>query len=147
MEGVARRHPIPRDLALGGLVFLFAAGGCIPAGLLIGGAAATLVMREGFVDEDTYGGVVRTTAGKAFTSSIDVMDELCHKISVDRAFRTVSGTWKSSDVTVSVADAGDGEISVRVKTRKYSLLADQETAMTVFQRIMTRIKQDQTAQF
>jgi hypothetical protein len=68
------------------------------------------------------------------------MDELCHKIVLERAFRQVTGTWQSSDLTVSVEDIGGGEVSISVKARKYGLLADKETAADVFEKILLKIK-------
>jgi hypothetical protein len=116
-------------------------GGCLEVGLLLGGAAATLVIKEGFIDEDTYGGVVKTTPGKAFSASTEVLDELCHKIDMDKAFRRVSGTWQSSDVEVIVEDIGGGETTITVKARKYGLLADKDIAVEIFQKILAKINQ------
>lgn len=121
------------------VVLLMFTSGCFVGALLLGGAA-TLVIKEGFIDEDTYAGVIRSTAGRAYGAATEVMDELCHKIVLERAFRQVTGTWQSSDLTVSVEDIGGGEISISVKARKYGLLADKETAADVFQRILLKIK-------
>ncbi|MHC4941879.1 MAG: hypothetical protein ACYTG7_02560 [Planctomycetota bacterium] len=115
-------------------------GGCLELGLLLGGAAATLVIKEGFIDEDTYGGEVKTTPGKAFSAATEVLDELCHKIDLDKAFRRVSGSWQSSDVEVTVEDIRGGEVSIVVKARKYGILADKDTAVEVFQMILVKIE-------
>ena len=112
--------------------------GCVAGAVLFGGAAA-LVIKEGFIDEDTYEGVVQTTPGKAYRSVMDVMDRLCHKIVLDKALRRVTGTWKNVDLEVEVEDLGGGEVKIHVKARKY-LMADKEAAMEVFHMILSNIK-------
>lgn len=119
------------------LLLPLSANACFVGAVLIGGAA-TLVIKQGFIDEDTYGGVIKTTPGKAYTCAIEVMDDLCHKIVMERAFRSVEGSWGSSDVEVTVEDIGDGEVYVKVKSRKY-LMADRDTAVDVFQKILLMI--------
>ena len=112
--------------------------GCVAGAVLFGGAAA-LVIKEGFIDEDTYEGVVQATPGKAYRSVMDVMDRLCHKIVLEKALRQVTGTWKNVDLEAWVEDLGGGEVKIRVKARKY-LMADKESAMEVFHMILTDIK-------
>lgn len=112
--------------------------GCVAGAVLFGGAAA-LVIKEGFIEEDTYQGVVRTTPGKAYQSVIDVMDRLCHKIVLEKALRMVSGTWKNVDLEVGVEDLGGGEVKVRVKARKY-MMADKDAAIEVFHMILRDLK-------
>jgi len=118
---------------------------CLPAalsscyvGAVLLGGAATLVIKQGFIDEDTYGGVIKTTPGKAYTCAVEVMDDLCHKVVLERAFRKVEGSWGSSDVEVTVEDIGGGEVYLKAKSRKY-LMADRDTAADVFQKILLKI--------
>jgi hypothetical protein len=115
-----------------------ALGGCVAGAVLFGGAAA-LVINEGFIAEDTYAGVMMSTPGKAYKAAIDVMDELCHKIVLEKAFRMVTGIWRSVDVEVSVEDLGGGEVKLRVKARKY-MMGDKDSAVDVFQMIAARIR-------
>ena len=120
------------------LLLLVTLNGCIAGAVLFGGAAA-LVINEGFIAEDTYAGVVKSTPGKAYQAAIDVMDELCHKITLEKAFRMVIGTWRNVDVEVTVEDLGEGEVKLSVKARKY-MLAEKGSAVDVFQMIAERIR-------
>jgi hypothetical protein len=131
---------IRRWTAAAGMGFLFLLNGCIVGAMLFGGAAA-LVIKQGFIDDDTYHGVVKSTPGKVYNASIEVMDELCHQIVLEKAFRMVSGTWKSAHIEVAVDDKGHDQVLLRVKARKY-MMADQETALTVFEKITERLGRD-----
>ena len=120
------------------LMMLVILNGCVAGAMLFGGAAA-LVINEGFIAEDTYGGVVKSTPGKAYDAAITVMDTLCPKIILEKAFRKVSGTWRNADVEVTVEDLPGSKVSVHVKARKY-MLSSKDTAIEVFQRILMEIK-------
>jgi hypothetical protein len=122
----------------GVLALLLALNGCVAGAVLFGGAAA-LVINEGFIAEDTYAGVIKSTPGKAYQAAINVMDELCHRIVLEKAFRMVTGTWRNVDVEVSIEDLGAGEVKLRVKARKY-MLADKDSAVDIFQMIAERIR-------
>ena len=117
---------------------LLSMSGCLVGAVLFGGAAA-FVIKEGFIDDDTYMGIVKTDPDHAYTSSVDVMDRLCHKIVMERAERKVSGSWRNSDLKVSVEAMEGGKVAIHVEARKY-MLADKETALEVFQRILQEIK-------
>jgi hypothetical protein len=133
-------YPLTKFMTRGaGLLMIpFLLNGCIVGAMLFGGAAA-LVIKQGFIDDDTYEGIVKSTPGKVYDAAIEIMDELCHKIVLEKAFRTVSGSWKSADIEVKVTDAGGGEVVLQVKARRY-MMADQDTALTVFQKIMNRLE-------
>lgn len=120
------------------ILILLSLEGCLVGAVLFGGAAA-LVIKEGFIDDDTYMGVVKTSPEHAYTSTVDVMDRLCHKIVMERTDRKVSGSWRSSDLEVLVEDMKGGQVAIHVKARKY-MLADKETALEVFQQILEEIK-------
>jgi len=123
------------------ILIILTLNGCLVGAMLFGGAAA-IVINEGFVAEDTYGGVIKSTTGKAFNASIDVMDELCHQITLDKAFRKVTGAWCGADVEVTVQNHSKGKVTIYVKARKY-MLASKEIAMEVFNKILVRIKDTQ----
>jgi hypothetical protein len=125
-------------LSAGMALLLLSLSSCI-VGAVLFGAAGALVIKEGFITEDTYSGRIRTTPGKAFDGATDVMDELCHKIEMERAFRKISGSWDGTNLEVTVKDMGGGEVTVLVQARKY-MLADRDKAVDVFQKIMRRIK-------
>lgn len=119
------------------VIALLSLSGCFVGALFLGGAA-TLAIKQGFIDEDTYGGVIKGTPGKVYSSATEVMNDLCHKITLEKAFRKVSGSWGGADIEVTVEDVGGGEVSLNVKARKY-LLADKDTAVEVFQKILRDI--------
>ena len=125
---------------LGGIMvlLLLCLNSCI-VGAVLFGAAGALGIKEGFVTEDTYSGRIRTTPGKAFDAATDVMDELCHKIEMERAFRKISGSWDGTNLEVMVKDMGGGEVTISVKARKY-MLADRDKAVDVFHKILRRIQ-------
>ena len=138
MERSPPSAPISACRAAGLLLVLMSLQGCLAGAMLFGGAAA-LGIHEGFIAEETYEGLIRTTPGKAFDAATEVMDSLCHKIVVDKAFRTVSGSYGRTDLEVAVQDRGGGEVAVSVKARKY-MLADKDSAMEVFQKILQKIQ-------
>lgn len=121
------------------LVSMMGLNGCLVGGAVLFGGAAALVIHEGIVEEDTYGGVIKTTPGRAYSASIEIMDELCPKIELEKAFRKVTGVWRSADLEVTVEDLSGNKVAVNVQARKY-MMASKETAIEVFHKILGRIK-------
>ncbi len=121
------------------LMILVASNGCLTGVVLFGvGAATAVAIDQGFIEDDTYAGRIQSTLARTYDAAVEVMDELCPKIVLERPICRVSGSWKGSDVYVSVESTGDEGVFLRVKARRY-MLADRDTAEEMFQRILTRI--------